>query len=816
MSKRTLYLVHHSHTDIGYTDRQEKISRYHVDFIKSVIGFLTEIEEGTRPQWTGFKYTCENYWQVEQFMANSTPEEQAKFETFVKKGWIDVSLSYLNMTELVDEAVLNKMFAKGRRYLDQFGLGLNSAMTADINGFSWGYAEAMYQNGIENLFSCLHTHHGMFPLFKKQLPFWWETQTGNKVLVWNGDHYQTGNDFLLVPNSDQAKQYGPEGYTAEEAERQFKLTEERVFDHFALLDEEDYPYEFVPAMISGIVTDNAPPNPRMMEIIHKWNQRHGTEIEIKLVTLNEFFVFLRQQDLEIPTYKGDWADWWADGVGSTPAPTKIYREAQRKYRLANKLDPEVTLGKPELLGEAEQNLMMYAEHTWGYHSSVGQPWNTFVNELDYRKAAYAINANSLISRHLDEVLAKLGEESIQMNREPYYKVINPHNRPVSEHAKVYIKHWETVDGSYFSSDTNGFVEVIDCLTNEVIPSQVADTSLGKEIEFLVNLEAKEERVVRLRRSTTKTSRKNWNHAYIGTEQIVDVASYEGYEHLVSPYGIETADFKMTINHNTGIEALVDKRTGMSLLQPERDYAPFAGVYEVTPITTDACTERRIMGRNRKGRVTERSVAELMSVKVTLDGPLYTVFELAYELVGTQMYTVVLRVYKDLPQINVTLRIQKDNQWAPENLYVPLPFSYGEQSQFYVEKTGTIFRPAIDQLPGTNTDFYLLNNGLTFTDGQNALVVAIKDTPLITLGTLESHLVDLCSAETATKNKEAVYSWPMNNFWETNFKVDLSGFYEFDYQLFLMSNQTPTELIEKATELNEGIITIDYNPKTEEF
>jgi hypothetical protein len=77
-------------------------------------------------------------------------------------------------------------------------------------------------------------------------------------------------------------------------------------------------------------------------------------------------------------------------------------------------------------------------------------------------------------------------------------------------------------------------------------------------------------------------------------------------------------------------------------------------------------------------------------------------------------------------------------------------------------------------------------------------------------------VNLCSADTAWKNKEVIYSWPMNNFWETNFKVDLSGFYEFDYQLFLMSNQSSEDLLEKAAELNEGILTIAYNPKAGEI
>lgn len=34
-----VYLIHHSHTDIGYTERQEKIMRYHYDFIRQRLRF---------------------------------------------------------------------------------------------------------------------------------------------------------------------------------------------------------------------------------------------------------------------------------------------------------------------------------------------------------------------------------------------------------------------------------------------------------------------------------------------------------------------------------------------------------------------------------------------------------------------------------------------------------------------------------------------------------------------------------------------------------------------------------------------------------
>lgn len=160
---KTIYLIHHSHTDIGYTDRQEKISRYHRHYIRAVIGFLDQIETGEKPEWAGYNYTCENYWQVEQFLAHSTEAERVKFEYYVKKGWIDISLTYLNVNDLVERRILQRKFSDAKGYGEQLGARLNSAMTADINGASWGYAEAMAETGIENFFTNTHTHHGMFP-----------------------------------------------------------------------------------------------------------------------------------------------------------------------------------------------------------------------------------------------------------------------------------------------------------------------------------------------------------------------------------------------------------------------------------------------------------------------------------------------------------------------------------------------------------------------------------------------------------------------------------------------------------------------------
>ncbi|MBP1915485.1 hypothetical protein J2Z23_002466 [Lederbergia galactosidilyticus] len=140
--KWTLYLIHHSHTDIGCTDRQEKIERYHVDYIKSVIDILDAARNGSKKEWEGYKWTCENFWQVENFLENCDEEYKRKFTKYVK-GLIDISLTYINMTELVDNEILDQKFQKGREYAERNQLDLNSAMTANINGFSWGYAETL-------------------------------------------------------------------------------------------------------------------------------------------------------------------------------------------------------------------------------------------------------------------------------------------------------------------------------------------------------------------------------------------------------------------------------------------------------------------------------------------------------------------------------------------------------------------------------------------------------------------------------------------------------------------------------------------------
>lgn len=816
MNGRTwnIYLIHHSHTDIGYTERQEKIIRYHYDFIRQAIEILDEIHSGKDSVGEGFVWQCENHWQVENFYELANEELKRKFEAYVKSGEIGLSGNYLNMTELVSEPVLNDALDRMESYGDSIGHKIQAGMSADINGFAWGYAEALYQHGVKYFYTALHPHHGMFPLYRKTRPWYWETPAGNRVLMWNGDHYHLGNEMFFAPHggsdytfhdeySDGLRSYKILNREGEDVkEKEFQIVRARVERYLKNLEEEGYPYDLVPFMVSGAITDNAPPSKTIAQRVRELNAYYQGRIQVKMVTLEEFFREVEKRCTDIPVYKGDFTDWWADGIGSTPQAVKLYLEAVRKYDLCKKLDPEGTKGMKTLRERAMEELMMYAEHTWGYSSSVSEPWDSMVGSLEQKKSAYAICANTDISRDLDQVMAGEGEVSIRQDKPQRFIILNPHEKDLHTNAFLYIEFWEYIDGRRF--DVTMPIEVRNMETGEVIPSQVKQIARATQVEIEVDLKAGEKITAEIHLTAWKPGTVK-NHAHIGAEGVEDVLTDR--EHRLDCEVIDTDHFHVETDGEQGIKSIVWKADGSSLLKPDAKSAAFGGIYEITPMeNVSPCEVRRQMGRNRKAMSTRRWAGRLTNRKIAEDGPLYCTLELDYQLEGTKMYDVFLKIYKHMPRMEATVRVHKTSCWEPENLYIALPFTAGTDSVLYTDKTGCIIRPGIDQLPGSCQDFYLIQNAVVWKGQERSVSVITKDAPLISLGGLEAKRIELCDGRDEKRNRSEVYSWPMNNFWETNFKVDLGGFYEFRYILQVKENQSVEDIFAECQAENEGILT----------
>lgn len=811
-----IFLIHHSHTDIGYTARQDKIMRYHYDYIRQAVDILNRLHSGSKEGSTGFVWQCENFWQVRNFYRQAPEAYRRDFEKYVKRGEIGLSGNYLNLTELIRYDVLSSRLALAKRYGETIGVPVKSAMTADINGFAWGYADALAENGIENLFSCLHPHHGMFPLYRKQILFYWESPTGKRILVWNGEYYHFGNELFFAPHAGSSYMLFDEirekseahqlltGGTSDTEEVEFQVCCERTERYLKNLEEEGYPYDFIPVMVSGCSTDNAPPNERIAERAARISKERPDLFHAEMTTLDRFFAYVRSRCADIPVYSGDWNDWWADGVGSTPAAVKNFREAQRKWGLCRKLDPEGKRGNPENMERAAEDLTLYAEHTWGYSSSVSEPWETLVSELEFKKSAYAVNANTAVSKNLDLILSGKGEVSIRRDRPQRYRIINPHSIRCRTTAAAYIEAWEYMDGIPF---TEGMpVEVVDEATGEKYKSQTKSVARGTQVEFLLDLKPGEEKDIRIRPTHRKLNFTVKNHARIGAEGVADILQPGTFQENTSC--IETEWFRILFDQEKGIASIADRRDHTELLRSDRIYPPFSGIYEVTRIQTTPCEERRRMGRNRKAVSTERYGSVLKDIRLIGNGDVYLAVRLDYQLEGTRLYQVFLKIYKDLPKMDVAVRIHKTSVWEPENLYVSLPFTAGKNEVQWIDKTGCIIRPGIDQLPGSNGEFYLLQNGIVIEGEGKDVILSLKDAPLVTFGDLRAHPIRLCTGKDETLNRSIPYSWVMNNFWETNFKADLGGFYQFSYSVSVTDKLPVREAFLVCEAQNEGILSLD--------
>ena len=63
-----------------------------------------------------------------------------------------------------------------------------------------------------------------------------------------------------------------------------------------------------------------------------------------------------------------------------------------------------------------------------------------------------------------------------------------------------------------------------------------------------------------------------------------------------------------------------------------------------------------------------------------------------------------------------------------------------------------------------------DTGIAFVGEGGSALIASRDVPLYYFGEMRAHPIRLCENR-PEDNRRPVYSWVMNNCWETNFKLD---------------------------------------------
>lgn len=390
---KKIFIVHHTHTDIGYTDIQTEIFNDHVDFLDKVLDCCKETDN--YPEDAKFRWTCEVSWTVKNYF-EKRPARISEFIKRVKEGRIEITGLYLNLTELytAEELIRSLYFAKGIE--KRYGIKIVSAMNSDVPGLSWIIPQILAKSGIKYLSMSTDPIRSFRP--EVPYPFYWLSPDGSKVLTWNTES--------KGPNSWYGIGYGL-GFGDS-----YKTVSEKLPDYLRHLEDEEYPYE---ACCIRTGMDNWGPRLELSRIAKEWNERHKFP-KIIVSTNKEFFEYMEKKYKDkIPSYKLAWPDWWADGNASAAYEAGLSRDTHRELITIEKLGSILSLlgenYSAEKIKKVWDDISFFDEHTWGASGSIEKPYSLQTKAQWTIKSSFvyqaAIESERLINKNLNSFAAKI-------------------------------------------------------------------------------------------------------------------------------------------------------------------------------------------------------------------------------------------------------------------------------------------------------------------------------------------------------------------------------------------------------------------------
>src|SRR5579863_3751540 len=380
--KVQIFILPHSHHDLGYTDLQKNVEDKQVANISKGI----ELARNTAnyPLGARFVWNLEVLWGADWFMRTKTEPEREEFISAVKKGWVGINGMYANeLTGLCRPEELLQLFRYGTELGSQCGTPVDSAMISDVPGYTWGTVSAMAQAGIR-YFSAAPNYFdriGTFMVEWQDKPFWWVSPSGNeKVLFW-------------VP------------WTGYAMSHVMKLDTFWMNKYQARLDDVSFLYQISYVRWAGH-GDNAVPDPDICEFVKQWNEEYEWPRFTISTTRDAFAAFEKQHGHQLPELKGDLTPYWEDGAGSSALETRMNRGAAERLAQAATLS---TMLAPQTYIEADynaawRNVLLYSEHTWGAWNSLSDSENPFVTKQWQFKRQFAVSAENESRKLLDDVL----------------------------------------------------------------------------------------------------------------------------------------------------------------------------------------------------------------------------------------------------------------------------------------------------------------------------------------------------------------------------------------------------------------------------
>ena len=721
--KMTVYILPHSHNDLGYTEIQTNVERKQMDNLLTGIDYSERTK--SYPAGARFVWNLEGIYAADLFLHRMNEQQKKRFIDAVHDGGVALNGMYVNtLTGICGPEELLQLFHRGTEVAALCGTKVDAAMISDVPGYTWGTITAMAQAGIRYFSAAPNNFDRIGDILEQweDKPFYWIGPGGNaKVLVW-------------IPYRGYALSHGlPDG-----------LTRKFVGEYLAELDRKQFNYDISYIRWSGH-GDNATPDMTICDFVKEWNATYTWPRFVISSTSIAFKAFEDRYGAQIPQEKGDWTGYWEDGAGSSAFETAENRatsarmtQGEALWVMKNREDFPADTDR-----DAWRNSILYSEHTWGADVSVTRPLSQKTMEQWIIKRSYATEADSLSRQLMSEAL---GPESGATGNS--VDVFNTNSWPRSELVLV-PKEWSSAG------------DLVKDAAGQVLTSQRLSTG---ELAFLAQ-----------------------DVPPFASRRYAISAGSSGSSGSDPASGVKATDHSLA---NGKISVRVDERTGnitsLKRVGLENEF--------VDNDSTGGLNEYLFLRGSNLADL-QRCGAPVITIKE--QGPLLAELQIKSDAPGAAHYVRQYRLVRGSDFVEIKNVLDKlpaeldphpgDYPWAnlhgKESLNFAFPF-HVDQGQMRLEVPMGMMQPEKDQIPGSCKNWLEVGNWADVSNQKLGVTWVTLDAPLVEIGGITATMLGSQTNPKVWRKHidptQKLYSWALNNHWETNYRAYQDGIITFRY------------------------------------
>jgi alpha-mannosidase len=745
----TVYIYPHSHLDIGYTALPDDVKKLQLRNIDVGIDMAEKTQ--TNPRGSRFIWNPEATWVVQHYLQQASSEQKQKFISAVKKGWLqlDGGHSNSNLSTCSDEELIH-FFKNASTIQKMTGAPITTLVQMDVPGVAWGVVTVASQFGIRGFINFPNT----FDLRKQweHKPFYWLGPDGKtKMFFLQGFPYGIGYTIKGSKYGLNKIQTFTNEYDRVSTARPLdNFLNPFIFNETKKLDEAASPYDLF--AMTWSMADNCVIDADLPEAVQQWNEIYAYPKLVIAGAKDIIDAYEKKYASIIPTYSGDFTEFWTNGLGSDAASVGAGRKAKEELVQAEILSSILhTNNNPAKKNEeAWEDQLLSAEHTWGAQNSE----SLLAQQVEKIKSGYFINSKTKSEELIAEATAAFKDTTSSA-----FSVINTLS-------------WERNGIITLTKQQSRFGEGIVDEKNKPVLSQRLSTG---ELIFLA------EHIPALGSRFYKVVAKNTNllnELHVTTTTLRNsVVSLQ--------LNTTTGNITSIKSCKTGYE-YVDSSIGLNTYQ----YVP--GVY------------------NGKDYPQTPTTATNVSISIKEKGPLLVSLLVRSNGDGIKDLSREIRLYHRLPIVELTNTFNKTATRNKEGIHFGFGFRLPGAVR-HMEMPWSIVSPNTDQLTGANKNWFAFQRWVDISNEQHGITWTAIESPLIEWGSLSGNILDGARQSWLWQKKvpqsSTLYSWPLNNHWDTNFPLEQGGLMQQQYSFAIKDGYDVVEANRFGMESHRPLIVV---------